>query len=177
MDEQTINTQINETNETTEQGQGANPFQEYIDTINDLKANSVSKEKYEQLEKEKKGLIEALKNGGQVNVVEPKEEVNIDELRKDLYGNPEKQMTNLEYISKTLKLRNALIEKGEPDPFMPNGHEYQFDQRDQDKANYVAQVYQECIDYAQGNDQLFTQELMRRTKDDSPLSNFARNRR
>ena len=174
MDEQLNNT-INETNETTEQKE--NGFQDYIDMYNELKANSVSKEKYEQLEKEKKGLIEALKNGSQVNVVEPKEEVNIDELRKDLYGNPEKQMSNLEYIEKTLKLRNALIERGEPDPFMPNGHEYQFDQRDQDKANYVAQVYQECIDYAQGNDQLFTQELMRRTKDDSPLSNFARNRR
>ena len=174
MEETLNNTNIE--NETKEE-QGVNPYQEYIDTINDLKANSVPKQKYEQLEQEKKGLIQALKNGSQINVVEPKEEVNIDELRKDLYGNPEKQMSNLEYISKTLKLRNALIEKGEPDPFMPNGHEYVYDQRDQDKANYVAQVYQECIDYAQGNDQLFTQELMRRTKDDSPLSNLARNKR
>ena len=164
-------------NENETAVEDVNPYQEYIDTINELKAKSVPKEKYEQLEQEKKGLIEALKNGSQVNVVEPKEEVNIDELRRDLYGNPEKQMSNLEYVEKTLKLRKALIEKGEPDPFMPNGHEYQYDQRDQDKANYVAQVYQECIDYAQGNDQLFTQELMRRTKDDSPLSNIARNRR
>lgn len=165
----------NNENETTVED--VNPYQEYIDTINELKSKSVPKEKYEQLEQEKKCLIEALKNGSQINVVEPKEEVNIDELRRDLYGNPEKQMSNLEYVEKTLKLRNALIEKGEPDPFMPNGHEYQYDQRDQDKANYVAKVYQECIDYAQGNDQLFTQELMRRTKDDSPLSNIARNRR
>ena len=173
MDEN-INTNINE-NETTENKELG--YQDYIDALNEYKANSVPREKYEQLEAEKKSLIQALKSGSQVNIVEPKEEVNIDELRKDLYGNPGKEMTNLEYISKTLKLRNALIEKGEPDPFMPNGHEYQFDQRDQDKANYVAQVYQECIDYAQGNDQLFTQELMSRTKDDSPLSNIARNNR
>ena len=46
------------------------------------------------------------------------------------------------------------------------------------KANYSASVYQECIDYAQGNSQLFTQELQRRTKDDTPLrglNNIRRN--
>ena len=170
--------QLNNVNETNEnEATQQNGYQQYIDTIQEMKRTSVPREVYEQLEQEKKSLVEALKNGGQIDVVEPKEEVNIDELRRDLYGNPDKEMTNLEYVSKTLKLRNALIERGEPDPFMPNGHEYVFDQRDQDKANYVAQVYQECIDYAQGNDQLFTQELMRRTKDDSPLSNIARNKR
>ena len=33
----------------------------------------------------------------------------------------------------------------------------------------IAEQMQECVDYANGDDQLFTQELMRRTKDDSPL--------
>ena len=33
-----------------------NQYQDYIDTINDLKANTVSKEKYDQLLAEKKGF-------------------------------------------------------------------------------------------------------------------------
>ena len=127
---------------------------------------------FEQLEKEKKGLIEALKSGEQIQIQEePKDEETIESLRKDLYGTPDKPMTNLEYISKTLKLRDKLIANGEKDPFLPHGSEYQENQADIDKANYVAKVYQECVDYADGDPQLFTNELMRRTANDSPLRN------
>ena len=80
-------------------------------------------------------------------------------------------MTNLEYVSKTLKLRDKLIASGEKDPFLPNGAEYQENQADIDKANYIAKIYQECVDYADGDPQLFTNELMRRTANDSPLRN------
>ena len=144
-----------------------NEYQDYIDTINDLKQNTVSKEKYNQLLEEKKGLIDALKNGNQYQVQE-EEKVDIDELRKELFQS-DKPLTNLQYVEKSLQLRNAILERDGVDIFMPNGHKYQYDQSDQDKANYVAQVMQECIDYADGDSQLFTQELMRRTKDDSPL--------
>lgn len=150
-----------------------NEYQDYIDTINDLKQNTVSKEKYNQLLEEKKGLIDALKNGNQYQVQE-EEKVNIDELRKDLFQS-DKPLTNLQYVEKSLQLRNAILERDGVDIFMPNGHKYQYDQSDQDKANYVAQMFQECIDYADGDSQLFTQELMRRTKDDSPLQK-SRNR-
>lgn len=153
-------------------------YQEYINTINDLKANSVSKEKYDQLVKEKNGLIEALKTGGQVNIQSEEEKVDIDQLRNELYGVNKKDMTNLEYFEKTLKLRKALLDQGEKDPFLPNGEGYTETAEDIEKANYYASVYQECIDYAQGNSQLFTQELQRRTKDDTPLrglNNIRRN--
>lgn len=143
-----------------------NEYQEYIDTIADLKANSVSKDKYDQLMAEKKQLIEALKSGQQITEVVEEKPVNIDELRNELYGKPEQSMSNLEYVTKTLQLRNAIIEAGGDDPFMPNGSGYTYDKADAEKAAYVAQVFQECIDYADGDDQLFTQELMRRTKDD-----------
>ena len=156
----------------TEQNEQKNEYQDYIDTIANLKATTVSKEKYEQLEKEKKGLIEALKSGNQIQVQEePKDEDTIESLRKDLYGTPDKPMTNLEYVSKTLKLRDKLIASGEKDPFLPNGAEYQENKGDIEKANYIAQIYQECIDYADGDPQLFTNELMRRTANDSPLRN------
>ena len=145
-----------------------NGYQDYIDTINDLKANTVSKEKYDQLLAEKKDLVNALKNNSQINLVEPEKEVDIDELRHDLFMSG-KPMTNLQYVEKALKLRNAVLERDGVDIFMPNGPQYVYDQSDQDMANYVAQVYQECVDYADGDTQLFTQELSRRIKDD-PLT-------
>lgn len=150
-----------------------NEYQDYIDTINDLKQNTVSKEKYNQLLEEKKGLIDALKNGNQYNVQE-EEPVDIDKLRTELFQS-DIPLSNLQYVEKSLQLRNAILERDGVDIFMPNGHKYQYDQTDQDKANYVAQMFQECIDYADGDSQLFTQELMRRTKDDSPLQK-SRNR-
>lgn len=153
-------------NENVVETEQTNEYQEYIDTIADLKANSVSKDKYDQLMAEKKQLIEALKSGQQITEVVEEKPVNIDELRNELYGKPEQSMSNLEYVTKTLQLRNAIMEAGGDDPFMPNGSGYTYDKADAEKAAYVAQVFQECIDYADGDDQLFTQELMRRTKDD-----------
>ena len=70
---------------------------------------------------------------------------------------------NLEYIKLALELRNTLIAKGETDPFLPVGSQISPTADDAEKAEKVAQVYQECIDYADGDSALFTQELMRRT--------------
>lgn len=141
---------------------------DYISAINEIKQNSVPRDKYEQLEREKKELINALKNNSQINLVDDREKKSIDELRTDLF-NPGKDLNNLEYVERTLALRDALLEKGEPDPFLPNGKNYNITQDDLNKAEIVAQTFRECVDYANGNSQLFTQELMRRTKDDGLL--------
>ena len=141
---------------------------DYISAINEIKQNSVPRDKYEQLEREKKELINALKNNSQINLVDDREKKSIDELRNDLF-NTGRDLTNLEYVERTLALRDALIEKGEPDPFLPNGKNYSITQDDINKAEIVAQTFRECVDYANGNSQLFTQELMRRTKDDGLL--------
>lgn len=165
MEEKEIIDNGQDVNES-EQG---NEYQQYIDTINDLKRNTVPKEKYKQLEKEKEGLIEALKSGNQINLVEEQEEESIDELRKDLFVNLDKPMKDVEYVDKMLKLRKKLIDQGEKDPFLPNDENYNITQQDIDTANFIAQTYAECVEYANGDNNLFMQELMRRTKDDSPI--------
>lgn len=148
----------------------------YINTINELKANSVSKDKYEKLVQERDGLVEALKSGQQVTLVEPQEEESIDELRAELYGEADKPWRPTEYVEKTLKLREKVMANGERDPFLPNGNEYQVNSEDERYAQLTAQTFQECLDYAQGDDQLFINELMRRTKDDNPIQKL-KNRR
>ena len=141
--------------------------QDYINAIKDLKQNSVDKAKYEALRLENKKLIDAVVNGmpgqeEQVIVKHSKEQ--IDDLRNDLFNSP-RELNNLEFITKAMELREALMENGEPDPFLPGGKQSRPTRDDLEGAEKVAQVYKECIEYAEGDSEVFTNELMRRTRD------------
>ena len=139
---------------------------DYIDQIKKLKENSVSKEDYDKLRLDNKRLIDALANGTQMDVVEPKVSTveKINELRKKLFGKGT-NLNNLEYCDTALQLREALIEKGERDPFLPFGHNVLATESDIESANRVATVMRECIDYADGDSDIFTNELQRRSVD------------
>ena len=141
--------------------------QDYINAIKDLKQNSVDKAKYEALRLENKKLIDAVVNGRQgqeEQVVVKHSKEQIDDLRNDLFNSP-RELTNLEFITKTMELREALMENGEPDPFLPVGKQISPTRDDIEGAEKVAQVYKECIEYAEGDSEVFTNELMRRTRD------------
>ena len=139
---------------------------DYIAQIKNLKENSVSKDDYNKLKADNKKLIDALANGTQVDVVEPKVSAveNINNLRKKLFGKGS-NLDNLEYCKTAVELRDALIENGEKDPFVPFGHEVVATDSDYESANRVANVMRECIDYADGDPDIFTNELQRRTVD------------
>lgn len=134
----------------------------YIDTIKKLKANSVDKEEYNKVLEENKQLLNALTDGKNLETdsTPEKPKVDIDALRKELYGS-DKDLSNLDYIQKTLTLRNDLIEKGEPDPFLPLGSKIVPTDEDIACANRVADAFQHCIDYAEGDSEVFTNELQR----------------
>lgn len=141
--------------------------QMYIDTIKDLKKNTVSNQEYQRVLNENRNLLKTLVEQGQVDATaepeKPKatlEEIN--KMRKDLFNNDH---SNLDYVSKTLELRKALIENGEPDPFLPQGKNYIATDEDLAAAEKLATVFEECIEYAEGDSELFTNELMRRTVD------------
>ena len=85
-------------------------------------------------------------------------------MRNELFNSP-RELNNLEYITKAMELREALMENGEPDPFLPVGKQISPTRDDLEGAEKVAQVYKECIDYAEGDSEVFTNELMRRTRD------------
>lgn len=161
--------------ETTEAGgttapEGTKDYELYIEQIQKLRSETVSKESYEKLKEENKKLIETLTNGGTIQGAEkaptPEEkEKRIAQLRKDLYGSNEGTLLNLDYVSKTLELRKALMEKGERDPFLPFGHNITPTEEDINKANRTAEILKECVDYAAGDSEVFTNELQRRTID------------
>ena len=140
---------------------------DYIAQIKNLKENSVSKDDYNKLKADNKKLIDALANGTQMDgVVEPKVSAvdKINELRTKLFskgGN----LNNLDYCKTAVELRDALIENGDKDPFLPFGHNVVATDSDYETANRVATIMKECIDYADGDSDIFTNELQRRTVD------------
>ena len=147
---------------------GADDTIDYVAAIKELKENTVSKERHQQVLEENRKLIRALANGDPVDVGPKPTEVNVDELRKELYGS-ESDLSNLEYIDKTLKLRQAIIDKGGQDPFLPIGSKVTITAEMMEKAQTAADVLQECVDFAQGDSGIFTAELQRRTKDIMPV--------
>ena len=140
---------------------------DYIAQIKNLKENSVSRDDYNKLKADNKKLIDALANGTQLEgKVEPKIDAveNINNLRKKLFSKGS-NLDNLEYCKTAVELRDALIENGERDPFLPFGHNVVATDSDYETANRVATVMKECIDYADGDSDIFTNELQRRTVD------------
>ena len=134
---------------------------DYIEAIKEIKQNSVDRAAYNKLREENKRLLTSLVNGESIDV-KKEEPVNIDELRDKLFN---KESTNLEYISNALKLREELMKQGKPDPFLPAGKNIIPTEEDIKTADRVAKVLQECVDYADGDSNVFTNELQRVTVD------------
>lgn len=143
---------------------------EYIQAINEMKKNTVSKEEFDKLKEENKMLLNSLVNDVHTEGEEEKKEdaVDISKLREELFNTDNQDMTNLDYITKVMALRKALMDKGERDPFLPSGQNILPTDEDIKTANRVAEVYQNCIDIADGNPDIFTQELQRVTVDVAP---------
>lgn len=136
---------------------------DYIQALNELKQNSVDRSKYEALRADNKRLLDSIVNGQAAEMeikTEPKK--SVDELRKAVFKD---ESTNLQYWSNVLDLRDTLIENGERDPFLPYGQKILPTNEDIECANRVANVVRECIEYAEGDNEAFTNELQRRTVD------------
>lgn len=164
----------NEMNVSEQENVGAND--DYIKAIKEMKQNSVSKTEYEKLKAENRTLLQTLVDGGSIEVAQDVPPVDVDAIRKELFSE-DCTLNNLQYISKALELRDAVMAKGEADPFLPVYSQGAPTAEDVEKAEAVAAVFKECVEYAAGDSQIFTQELMRRTNDSRPMSNAGRGRR
>ncbi len=133
---------------------------DYIEAIKNLKQNTVDRSKYDELKAENKKLLDSIVNGQTVDAESQPQYRDVNVIRDELFNH---EHNNLEYMKLTLELRNTLIAKGERDPFLPYGSQIAPTPEDVEKAEKAAQIYQECIDYADGDSKLFTQELQRRT--------------
>lgn len=160
---------INENELSVSQQTDVNDSIDYIEAIKEMKQNSVDRAAYEKLKLENKQLLDAFVQGKELEQEMKKEPVDVNKLRKELFNNSrEKNLSNLDYVSNALKLRDALLEKGERDPFVPYGDKVTLTAEHYDKANMVADVLKECVEFADGDSGIFTAELQRRMKETMP---------
>jgi hypothetical protein len=134
---------------------------DYLAAIKELKEKSVDRDEYMKLKAENKKLLDSIVNGTEVALPHD-EKKSIEELRANYL---KEDQSNLDYISNALKLREALMAEGKPDPFLPVGEQILPTDDDIAKAQHVAEVLQECVDYAEGDSNVFTNELQRRLID------------
>ena len=151
---------LEEKNLQNETGTVEDNSADYLEAIQSLKQNSVDRSEYEKLKAENKKLINAVVNGQSADVEAKPQYRDVDVIRDELFNH---EHNNLEYVKLALELRSTLIAEGKPDPFLPMGAQIAPTAEDEEKAEKAATIYQECIDYADGDSKLFTQELMRRT--------------
>lgn len=156
---------MEEVTKVTDEGIETNEY--LIKKIEELKKTSIPREKYDAMVQERNQAIDALVNGQQIELPQEKSAADIDGLRKELFDR-HGQLSNLEYVEKALELRDALIERDGIDPFIPVGKQIAPTPEDVVAANRVADAFKACIEYADGDSEVFTNELMRITNDAFP---------
>ena len=144
--ENLINENVNETQE--------NDSQKYIDVINSMKANSVSKEQYAKLQEENAQLIEALKSGNQVEMISEENKPSLKDLANTI-SDENFEVTNMEGWKTALEYRKAAIENGLRDPFLPNSRNYTCKPEDSARAQQIADTLEKILEESNGNPDMF----------------------
>lgn len=134
---------------------------DYIDAIKSLKENSVSKDKYDALEAEKKQLLDALISGQEVNLPDEGEKLGSRiEYYKKYKEN--KFSSNLEFWDNFCKLRKATIEEYGADPTVtgnfgltPEGDRIEPSYGEADAMEKEIGVIEQMIEEADGNPIVF----------------------
>lgn len=129
-----------------------------IDAFIEYKNNSVSRELYDRKCEEVSKLKKALVSGEQVEQVVKEEKIDLDKLMKDTYT---KNLTNLEYIKNSLKIREEMIKKGMRDPALPVGDQVSTTDEHRRRMDKVAEGLQQLVDYADGDNTVFLDAYQR----------------
>lgn len=145
-----------------------NEYQEYIDQINELKRTSVSRTEYDKIKEENRTLLSNLVNGTTSVVAEeaPAERETLEELRNRVFNNPK---NDLEYVAGILEIRDRVMENGGADPFVNDNGRYQATNEDYIEAENTAEGLRHCVEVANGDNQVFIQEITRIMRE-TPIS-------
>jgi predicted CopG family antitoxin len=120
----------------------------YLDQIEDLKNqmqnNMISKEVYDKLLKDHKKLLDDYVNRRPAPKVEVKETRKASEVAKELIKVKNRDITNRDYIAKTLEYREAHLKEFGTDPFTDFGQNGP--QKPTDDTNMVASTLKTLLD-------------------------------
>lgn len=129
-----------------------------IEALKEIKKNSVPRSEYDRVVAERNKIFNAYANGEREEKPAEEPPVDVDALRQSIFNG---ELNNLEYAENALKLRTELLKRGERDPFLPYGKDVYPTAEDEAEAQTVADALQSCIEVAQGDSAIFTNELQR----------------
>ena len=129
-----------------------------IEALKEIKKNSVPRSEYDRVVAERNRIFTAYANGEREEKAAESTPVDVDALRHDILSG---ELSNLEYAEKVLTLRNELIAQGQRDPFLPYGKDVYPTMEDEAEAQAVADALEDCIEAANGDSAIFTNELQR----------------
>lgn len=152
---------MNEINEQTVENVTDNAT-DYIETINKLKQNSVSKEEFLKLKNENKQLLDALASNQTIEVAaETKRDIN--EVRNELFNN-HRNLSNRQICQDMMDLYDYELQNRGVNIFMPTDPQYIPTQDDISQVDNMVKGMKNALDIANGNDLIFNQEIERLTK-------------
>lgn len=148
-------TQKIETNET-----------DYIAEIQSLKQSTVDKAAYEKLLEENRKLINTLATSPtrEEKDEEPPSKPDLLKLGRDFLN----AKSDIVKAQLSLDYRNACLELGERDPFLPTSSSYTPTDIDKEGVEAYCSTIKECIDLAKGNDKVFMSMLEASMSPDDP---------
>ena len=150
--------------------------EEFTEAMKHVRENYVPKEKLEKAEADKAVLIKALSGEGPIpdSVQEKAKPANVKELRKEFLQAGETNMSNAKYVETALALRQAIIDEGGLDPFLPSGAKVNPTPQDIAGAQKTADALQSWLDAARDDngridEELFNAFMRKGIAEDSPI--------
>ena len=139
-----------------------------MEEIKRVKATTVPKDEYDRVVKRNEELSKAIFDNQQPKPEDKPQESNNDKIKRlnqELYGDNRKEMTNLDFISKNLELRDAIISEGGRDPFLPTTGNDRDSASTVESAGRVANGLQKMVDDAKGSPEAFNALYQARVQD------------
>lgn len=145
---------------------------DYIAEINKLKQNTVSKDDYNKLREENKKLLNSLVNGETIQAQQVEVKPNVEELIQEVITDHPK-WNDLQCAQKLLDLREAMIDSGLVDPWLPQGHDTPIKPDDYYTAAHVEAKLKECINKADNTSSIFLSQL-KENMNESAMDKFVK---
>ena len=145
---------------TSESGNDGMDTSQYISAINEMRNNSVSRDKYNKLKEDNRQLLDALINGGQIEVPTAEEKKSAQELVnefRELAGRKKGKPLDVEFSEKLIEMRDAFLEETGEDLFLPSNPT----DVDYKNAQDVEAFFRTCLEAADGNNDVYEREMSR----------------
>ena len=145
---------------TSESGNDGMDTSQYISAINEMRNNSVSRDKYNKLKEDNRQLLDALINGGQIEVPTAEEKKSAQELVnefRELAGRKKGKPLDVEFSEKLIEMRDAFLEETGDDLFLPSNPT----DVDYKNAQDVEAFFRTCLEAADGNNDVYEREMSR----------------